>query len=182
MTRLNQAPFCSGIDKPVIIESTTFGVVTATSAGTRLFTTRGAAPGSRPQSFRAEGYGRLAVVRFLIRLAQYSTGIALIQPFLHFLINTSVIKRVSKALSHSWTSPNLTMAPEWDLIALITSSYRELAHPADIKWVKGHQDKARLSNSLPLSAQLNCEADDQAGQFQTDHSIQSRPIGPFLPT
>jgi hypothetical protein len=44
------------------------------------------------------------------------------------------------------------MAPEWDLIALITSSYRELAHPADIKWVKGHQDKARLRNSQLTSA------------------------------
>jgi hypothetical protein len=146
-----------------------------------LFTIRGAAPGSRPQSFRAKGYGGLAVVRFLIRLAQY-TGIALIQPFLHFLDNTSVIKGVSKALSHSWTSPNLTMAPEWGLIAVITLSYRELAHPAELKWVKGHQDKARLRNSLPLSAQLNCEADNQAGQFQTDHGIQSGPIGPFLPT
>jgi exonuclease III len=178
---LNQAPFRTGTDGSVIKESATFGVVTATAAGRRLFTIRGAAPGSRPQSFRAEGYGGLAVVRFLIRLTHY-TGINLTQPFQHFLDNTSVITRVSKALKRPWTSPNLTLAPEWDLIELIKTSYQELDHPADIKWVKGHQDNDRPRENLPLSAQLNCEADDQAGQYQTEHGTQPRPIGPFLPT
>jgi hypothetical protein len=108
MASLNHAPFCSGSNGSVIIESATFGVVTATATGTtRLFHIRGAAPGSRPQSFRAEGYGGLALVCLLIRLAQY-TGIALHQSFMHFLDNTSFIKRVSKALSQSWTSPNST--------------------------------------------------------------------------
>jgi hypothetical protein len=65
---------------------------------------------------------------------------------------------------------------------MITKSYRELDHPADLKWVRGHQDKDRLRASLPLSAQLNCEADDQAGAYQTTHGTQPRPIGPFLPT
>jgi hypothetical protein len=46
-------------------------------------------------------------------------------------------------------------------------------------WIRGHQDANKPRDSLSFPAQLNCIADDEAGQFQANHQYQ--PIVPPLP-
>lgn len=178
---LNEGKFKVATDGSVITVSGTFGYVCVSHNGVRLFRGRGPAPGSRPQSFRAEGYGALAIYRLLFRLAQY-TGSPITSEFSHLIDSTSVIKRIEKHSKWKYHVPNATMAPEWDLIEMIVQSRARLTDTTSkLVWVKGHQDEARPRATLSLSAQLNCEADDQASQFQLDHG-QEIPCAPMLPS
>ncbi len=49
------------------------------------------------------------------------------------------------------------------------------------RWVKGHQDNNKTKAELPLEAQLNIEADELAGEFQTSEGM-FRPIVHLLPS
>ena len=60
------------------------------------------------------------------------------------------------------------MFPEWDIIRGIQVLL--LSMPSlTLQHVKGHQDRHLQYNRLPLLAQLNVDADEQATRFQTVH-------------
>jgi hypothetical protein len=176
--QLNSGPFHIGSDGSVIANSASFGYVFSSHSKQRLLRGRGPAPGSRPQSFRAEAYGALAARRMLIHLAKY-TGTPLRSPFNHYIDNKSVISRQRKAKQQKYPIPNHTLAPDWDVISMLTSSNNELP-PNETHWVKGHQDLEKDYDLLSLPAQLNCDADFEAGQFQ-QHNAANRPNAPMLP-
>jgi hypothetical protein len=114
----------------------------------------------------------------LIQLSKY-TGIPITSSFTHYLDNQSVIRRDRKEVQRKYHIPNTTLSPDWDVIRTLADTNTHLP-PNTTKWVKGHQDLKRDHQLLPLPAQLNCEADDEAGQFQL-YENDTRPTAPLLP-
>ena len=49
-----------------------FGWVLSTDQGIQVATGMGPARGPRPSSYRAKGYGLLSILRFLIRIAEFT--------------------------------------------------------------------------------------------------------------
>jgi hypothetical protein len=178
MHELNEGSFQSGSDGSVIALSASFGFVIASHSHRRLITGRGPAPGAKPQSFRAEAYGALAVRRILIRLSQF-TAIPFTTSYHHYIDNKGVIQRIQTEEKRTFHIPNKTLAPDWDVLAMTLAPAPELP-PNIVSWVKGHQDDDKPRETLSIAAQLNCEADDEAGQYQEDHGA-ARPLAPMFP-
>jgi len=84
----------------------------------------------------------------------------------HYLDNQSVIKRVQSSLQVLQGHPNLVLLPEQDVIKEIVAIIPTLPWKVELKWVKGHQDSSAPIHRLPLEAQLNCQADRQASQYE----------------
>jgi len=62
---------------------------------------------------------------------------------------------------------HLTLTPEWDLIAKMRPLLQE-SRFIDwmFSWIAGHQDRKLHYDELTLQAQLNCDADRIAGEYQ----------------
>jgi hypothetical protein len=115
----------------------------------------------------------------LLHLSHF-TGIPLQSQFRHYIDNTSVIKRKGQEERRKYHIPNHTLSPDWDVIKMLAITNTELP-TNETHWVKGHQDLDMEYDLLPLPAQLNCDADFEAGQFQQHHA-QPRPKAPMLPS
>jgi hypothetical protein len=178
ITELNSGPFNIGSDGSVIAQSASFGYVLAGHTKRRLIRGRGPAPGSRPQSFRAEAYGALAARRMLLQIATF-TNTPLTSTFTHHIDNQSVISRDRKETQRTFHIPNSTLAPDWDVLSTLNSTNDSLP-PNTTKWIRGHQDAKKDRRLLSHPAQLNCEADDEASNFQTEHPTP-QPSAPLIP-
>jgi hypothetical protein len=179
MDKLNLGDFTVSSDGSVIGDSASFGYVVSSNVKQRLIVGRGPAPGARPQSFRAEAYGALAVRRMLIRLSDFSDQ-PLQSEFEHFIDNQSVISRTAKAERYKYHTPNSTLSPDWDVITMVAAANSELP-PNITTWVEGHQDSNGSRANLSHPALMNCEADDEATIFQDLHRT-ARPSVPMFPT
>jgi hypothetical protein len=166
-----------------------FGWILSLPNGLRLATCSGPAYGAKPTSYRAEGYGMLSLLRFLLRLFQYCNTM----PAVNGIIacdNLSLINKVlayqspfptTALLDEEWTpfdssptttsnkSPSATLAPDWDVLNEIRHSLHELPFRPTFQHIKGHQDRDTHYDCLPLLAQLNVDADHAAGVFQDQH-------------
>jgi hypothetical protein len=143
----------------------------------------GPARSRAPHSYRSESYGMLSLPCFLPRLAEF-TGhneewYGIIATDSQSLIDT-VMQR-SSPVDSSDERPNLgsrplqvktfpldPLLPEWDVVrgiqVLLTSMPKVI-----LQHVKGHQDRTTPYHRLPLIAQLNVDADDQASRYQREH-------------
>ena len=114
-------------------------------------------------SYRAECSGLLSILRFLIRLAEFSyvfddwSGV--IGTDSQSMLDRLFCKPV---LAHTAQPPSLAaldpLLPEWDLVVEIQSSLRILPG-VSIVYVQAHQDDKRPVDQLHLMAELNVEAD-----------------------
>jgi hypothetical protein len=95
--------------------------------------------------------------------------------------NKGLLTRITSCLLHIEKFPNLTLQADWDVTNEIAISIQELAIPPVLRHVKGHQDSHTDYASLPLNAQLNVDANAEAGYYQCLHPKQ-RPIIPRLPS
>ena len=180
MTLLNAGEPYVGTDGSVINQAGSYGYVGKSHDHVSLFRGRGPAAGTNMTSFRAEAYGALAVYRFLLRLSEY-TEIPLRTNIKHYIDNRSVVKRIRAAQTQKYNAPNRTLAPDWDVVHMATQSIQEMPVQITILWIKSHQDRNTLRNTLSRPAQVNCEADDQAGQYQQEAGSHI-PLTPILPT
>ncbi|KAI2498549.1 hypothetical protein MHU86_15945 [Fragilaria crotonensis] len=156
-----------------------FGWMISTSQGERVATGMGPSRGYVMDSYRAECSGMLSILRFLLRLSEYTN---MIEPW-DGTIGTdsqSMLDTIfgrdrdgGPAASAPTALPrNLTpldpLIPEWDLLVEIRYA---LTHMPGVKlvYVKGHQDKKKAYNRLTLRAQLNVDADDLAGRYQDQY-------------
>jgi len=166
-----------------------FGWSMSLHNGTRLASAAGPVYGYRPSSYRAEGYGMLSGLRFLIRLFQFCGGETNKQRYRHCAFasdNEALVdctKTESKAPSFQDTSgedylpsdemyrvpASPPLASDWDVVNEIQFSLSEIPFGISIFHVKGHQDRTIAYNNLSLSAQLNVEADLYASQYQDQH-------------
>lgn len=160
--------------------SMSFGWVIALPSGRRLARCSGPAFGPIGSSFRAEGYGFLSVTQFLIRLCDFcSTRPAWTIKMM--TDNAGLLTRIESSLPYPEPFPNLTLASDWDLTHQISTGLRTMAHIPILQHVKGHQDSHTAYRDLSLEAQLNVDADAEAGFFQNTYPAQ-RPLIPRLPT
>ena len=166
---LMQGNYIMCSDGSVKDDRATFGFVIATRQGRRLVKGHGPAPGAYPNSFRSEAYGVLATLRWL----QKELAIIGLPPthpsklITMCLDNKSVIRRMETAASMPHPPPNWKLLPEQDVIEEISHILRSLPINIEFQWVKGHQDVSVPLHSLPLTAQLNCEADREASRYDT---------------
>lgn len=95
--------------------------------------------------------------------------------------NQGLITRLDTSLPYIDPFPNITLTADWDVSNEIVKSLRELPLPPMISHVKGHQDDHTSYTDLPLDAQLNVDADAEAGYYQCTFP-RHRPIIPRLPS
>jgi hypothetical protein len=160
--------------------SMTFGWAVALPNGQRLATCAGPAYGPSGSSFRAEGYGFLSVSRFLVRLFEFCS----VKP--EWIIqmmtdNQGLLTRLESSYPHPEPFPNLTLLSDWDLTHEINQSIRTFGRKPNLVHVKGHQDTHTPYSELSLDAQLNVDADLEAGAYQCTYPAQ-RPLIPRLPS
>ncbi|KAL7574197.1 hypothetical protein ACA910_014872 [Epithemia clementina (nom. ined.)] len=141
-----------------------FGWVCAFSDGRRVATNCGSAPGSRTSSFRAEAYGILSALRFLLRVFEF-TGHPLPRVIHLYSDSRSVLQRLETVRSWSFYYPNFTLLPEWDVLQAIATTLRSFGTRLTLHYIKAHQDRTSSLSSLPLPAQLNSAADGLASSY-----------------
>ena len=149
-----------------------FGWAISTAFGERMAHGMGPARGRRMDSYRAECTGLLSILRFLIRLSQYTVTHEMPQG----VIGTDSQSLLDKILPNPTRGDQKTFEPvkldeltsEWDLLIEIQEGMRMLPRVSIIH-VKGHQDDKHPYDRLPLLAQLNVDADKQAGRYQNQY-------------
>ena len=156
----------------------TFGCTCATEGGTRLFMVHGPAPGYRTSSFRAESYGFLAFLRFIIQFCSFS-DIPLPGSLRLYTDSESLVKTIHKRLEWMVEFPYSTMTADWDLQQAITYSLRQFSELPVVQHVKGHQDDAQVYSTLPLPSQLNVDADGLASSYTYPDHVSST-IAPLI--
>jgi hypothetical protein len=158
----------------------TFGWILSLPNGQRLARCSGPAYGPYGSSFRAEGYGFLSVSRFLVRIQEFCHE----KPQWRIQMmtdNQGLLTRVETSLPFVDPFPNYTLQADWDVTNEIITSIRQLSNTPTFVHVKGHQDDGAEYETLPLNAQLNVDADEEAGIYQYTFPLQ-RPIVPRLPS
>jgi len=168
-------------DGSVAAEIGTYGFIVATKQGQRLAKGAGIAPGAHANSFRSEAYGVLATITWLhneiINLAININEPLQIE---HHLDNKSVVRRIKQACARRQWAPNQRLLPEQDVVEEIVHKWHQLSVNIQFEWIRGHQDRNTAIDRLPLPAQLNCEADLEASQYQIPIDSEPHEI-PFLP-
>lgn len=170
-----------------------FGWALSFDDGSKPVHCSGPVYGTRPTSYRAEGYGLLSMTRFLICLSEYCNNTQQMQPFRMASDNISLVDNATEYQQEDTDIPSFTDEPleyqkaaqftlvsDWDILNEIRMSLPLLLGKPRILWVKGHQDRKKAYEELPLLAQLNVDADKYAGEFQDQHGAD-RPLVPRMP-
>ena len=159
-----------------------FGWILSDPDGNRLAECSGPAFGIKPNSYRTEGYGMLSGHRFILRMHQIHQGQMRRHEF--DTDSESMLKKVKKHLKYKKIFPNVTMGPEWDVIAEILATTKEMPRQIRPKlgYVRGHQDKSVEYSQLSLEAQLNVDADALADKWLRDHPEFDHSMVPVLPS
>jgi hypothetical protein len=149
---------------------------------TKIFRGKGPAYGDDPRSFRAEGYGMASALLWL-RLLQRQTGFVRDTTTTNILIcdNQGLLTRIEEATKWTYTTPNVTLRPEWDIESVILHNYRELDIPFQFMHVYSHQDDHGPVASLSLESRLNVEADRLATEYLSSAEPR-RPIALLFPS
>ena len=173
----------------LISQQSAFGWSIRDERGTTVVQGMGPAPGSKPTSYRAEAYGMLSIMRFLIRIAEYTdmhrswkeTLGTDSQSVLDTLSGRDVDPQAedTPVALHGSKVVLDVLCPNWDILIEIQKSMEQLP---DVKlaYVQGHQDRDKPYHTLCTMGQLNVDADRKAAQFQEEHGAY-RGIAPLTP-
>lgn len=166
-----------------------FGWVVSSLKGERLATGQGPVRGRSLHSYRAEAYGLLSLVRFLLRVKEF-TGMH--EPWQGRIATDSkgvldTLKLGDRDIQDSDEPIDLDqgevvldcLRADWDVLIEIQTSMQSLPC-VRLQHVKGHQDRKRPYHSLDLLGQLNVDADAQASMYNSDHGAQ-RPFVLMFP-
>jgi hypothetical protein len=154
-----------------------YGAVLATE-DTILAEVGGRAHGANPRSFRAEGYGMLAILRLLFHLSHYWT-LQREGTLLLLCDNAGLLQRVEKARSAKYIQPRRFLYSEADLEMQILDTLQLLQSTFGLEHILGHQDQDP-DEPLTWKATLNvhCDAIATAQLAQLD-TVET--TVPFLP-
>jgi hypothetical protein len=92
-----------------------------------------------------------------------------------------LVKQIVKMKQWKNFYPSTALLPEWDLLSVILTYLNLLPSDPRVKHVKGHQDDDALICTLPLPAQLNCEADALATE-SLEAILAPIPLVPVFPS
>ena len=141
-------------------------------------------------SYRAEAYGMLSMLRFLIRMAEFAKmqlplkGIVATdnQSLLDTLFGHDEIRRERERDEPANLSESKIildcLAPDWDVVIKIQDALNKLPH-IKLEHVKGHQDRDRQYYELDEMGQLIVDADAKARAYQDAHGA-ARPLVPMM--
>ena len=132
----------------------------------------------------------LSFLLFLIRVAEYTT---MVDPWHGTVVTDS--ESVLKTLAGQDVDPQKepdepvsidgskvvlnVLCPDWDILIEIQHALLRLLN-LTLQYIQGHQDAKKPYQELPLLAQINCDADAAAGEYQDQHGCV-RPIIPMTP-
>ena len=113
-------------------------------------------------SHRAEAYGRISILLFLVRYAEYrekphSTSLQAIT----YCNNSGVLNTVIR-LKRGVKSPHRQLNPDHDALVTIAELSAKLPENFRTKHVHGHHDNRLEYEELSQPAQLNVDADELA--------------------
>ena len=156
-----------------------FGWTMSNDQGDRMARCMGPARGVHIDSYRAEAYGLLSILRFLKRLTefigqgdQWHGIIATDSQSLLDTIMDGKYKQDNNDEPHPCTVKPLryldVMAPDWDITSSIVTTAQSMTGVA-LQYIRGHQDRTQTYEQLTLLAQLNVDADEMATQYQRHH-------------
>jgi hypothetical protein len=134
---------------------------------TILWEGSGHAEGHTPGSFRAESYGMLAPLRFLLHYLSYFNVRPAHPALVHkdFTDSKSLLDRLQSSKERFYASPKACLASDFDLEAAITQTIVDLPLKLSQLHVKSHQDKEQPDTlKLPWKAQLNVVCDRLASR------------------
>lgn len=141
----------------------------------------GLAHGYPMSSYRAEAYGRLAALRFLL---QYITFLGIQSPptltIQSATDNQELLRNETRWRNNLIPNANYQLQPDADLLAVLNESWTTLNLPATHAHVKGHQDLNTPIHKLPWVAQLNIHA-DRLATHALETLSQCRPRRPIIP-
>jgi hypothetical protein len=116
--------------------------------------------GPDPRSYRAEAHAMAAVFLCMLILHQVAPHHAgSYQSLDIFSDNQGLVDKIKEMMEWEKLYPSSALLSEWDILSVIMEFIPQLPLPPAVQHVKGHQDKDSPVKSLPLQAQLNCEAD-----------------------
>jgi hypothetical protein len=127
----------------------------------------GRTQGRKPGSFRAESYGMLAALRFLLHYITF-WRVTLARPdqvHNEYTDSKSLIQRLHSSSDRFYHSPKACVASEYDIEVAILKTLATLPLVTHLHHVKGHQDLTQPNTFLlPWEAQLNIVCDRLAGR------------------
>eukprot|EP00957_Ditylum_brightwellii_P178868 13624578-Ditylum_brightwellii.AAC.1 len=132
-----------------------FGWKISDHKGTMLVQHAGPAFG-QASSFWSEAYRILSVILFLHytkEYVQYKEQVG----FKLYLDNESVITWIKTQQQYPYDYSFNTLTPVWDIIAHIVAVLCRSDISGEFEHVKGHQDKERKYEDLPIPAQMNVD-------------------------
>jgi hypothetical protein len=142
-----------------------------------FWTGSGLVRGSPMSSFRAEAYGRLSLLRFMLRYLEFWTMTSHSECYLRTALdNMGVIKRHQR---HATQTSLQCLAPDFDTIEMIEQTLAALPLLVTTEHVRGHQDDSLSFAELSRPAQLNVMADQQAADAY--HNRQDSDFEKFYP-
>ena len=146
----------------------------------RIIKCCGPAPGCKPSSYRAEAYGLLSTLRFLIQIYTYF-GIADQNTFTHLCDSESVIKVLTAMMKYDDYYPNATHSADWDVLQQCKDGLRNLPDQCQLQHIHSHQDEKKAYEDLSFEVQLNVDADHLADKFMTQYHHGQFLKVPLLP-
>jgi hypothetical protein len=161
----------------VIHDQGAYGWCLSSTDGTRLATGMGPAQGMKPSSNRAEGYGMLSLLHFIICLFEFCGSAPCCSHL--YSDNLALVNRIAQQRTKSTWYPNDTISSDWDILQVISTTLQIFPNCPTIAHVFEHQDKHTAYALLPLEAQLNVDADAAATTFQNDHGA-AQPLVPRI--
>ena len=154
-----------------------FGWVLSTLSGERLAVGMGPARGRLPKSYRAEAYGLLSLLRFLLRVKEFTY---MHDPWRGIVATDSqgvldTLQEGDHDLQEQDVPVDLDqgkvvldcLRPDWDILIEIQTTLKSMPR-VKLQYVKGHQDKMTPYRALDLMGQLNVDADTQAGNYNDE--------------
>jgi hypothetical protein len=126
------------------------------------------------QSFRAEGYGMLAALRYVLHAFTYTANWPTSNKIIHmYCDNLALIQRIGWHEKRIVTTPKDVLRADYDLEAAIKDTIDTLRRRKIFikeKHVRGHQDRQADYHDLSHEEQLNVEADHEATTALQHHS------------
>ena len=139
---------------------------------------RGEAEGAEElmQSFRAEGYGMLAVLRYIHHAFTFTGNWPTSNKIIHmYCDNLALIQRIGWHEKRIVTTPKDVIRADYDLEAAIKDTIDALRTKKIFikeKHVSGHQDKHAEYENLNQEEQMNVQADREATKALKEHLRQ----------
>jgi hypothetical protein len=140
----------------------------------------GQASGANPRSFRAEGYGMLAILRLLYHLLQFHDIPNIRGPVKIVCDSESLITRVETTLQSKICRPRRKLYSEADVEAGIIDTLQSLALNVRFQHVHSHPEKHHPNAPLSWDETLNTRCDTLATQY-LDAATTAQPLVTFIP-